>query len=78
MNSSDYKDLDDALALLHDFISNHGAKAEDYAILNNAENVLRGYVSCGGEIAPPSVTSKLKEFFESQDPAKLVEALRCS
>lgn len=28
--------------------------------------------------APPSVTSKLKEFFESQDPAKLVEALRCS
>ena len=27
---------------------------------------------------PPSVTETLKQFFESQDPAKLVEALRCS
>ena len=30
------------------------------------------------EPTSPSVTSKLKEFFESQDPAKLMEALRCS
>jgi hypothetical protein len=78
MTSSDYKDLDNALALLHDFISNYGAKAEDYAILNNAEDVLRGYISCGGEQAPQTVTEKLKEFFESQDPSKLMEALRCS
>ena len=28
--------------------------------------------------APADVKTKLKEFFESQDPAKLVEALRCS
>lgn len=27
---------------------------------------------------PQTVTDKLKEFFESQDPAKLMEALRCS
>jgi hypothetical protein len=28
--------------------------------------------------APADVKTKLKEFFESQDPAKLMEALRCS
>ena len=50
MNKEDYKDLNNALALLHDFISNHGAKAEDYEILNKADDVLRGYVSIGGEI----------------------------
>ena len=30
------------------------------------------------EQTPQTVTDKLKEFFESQDPAKLMEALRCS
>ena len=45
MNEQDYKTLDKALALLHDFISNHGAKAEDYAILNDAEDILKGYAS---------------------------------
>ena len=50
MNKEDFKALDGALALLHDFISQHGAKAEDYEVLNKAEDVLRGYVSCGGEV----------------------------
>jgi hypothetical protein len=49
MNKDDFKALDNALALLHDFISNHGAKAEDYATLNSAEDVLKGYLSVGGE-----------------------------
>jgi len=30
------------------------------------------------EPTPPSVRDTLQQFFESQDPAKLVEALRCS
>ena len=50
MNKEDFKSLDDALALLHDFISNHGAKAEHYKILASAEDVLKGYVSVGGEV----------------------------
>ena len=50
MTKEDFRDLDNALALLHDFISQHGAKAEDYEILDKAEDVLRGYVSCGGEV----------------------------
>lgn len=33
--------LDNALALLHDFISNHGAKAEDYDILETADAVFK-------------------------------------
>jgi hypothetical protein len=49
MNKEDFKSLDEALALLHDFISNGGAKAEHYAILNSAEDVLKGYLSTGGE-----------------------------
>jgi len=35
-----YKKLDNAVALLHDFISNHGAKAEDYAIFDPANELL--------------------------------------
>ena len=50
MTKEDFRDLDNALALLHDFISQHGAKAEDYEILSKAEDVLLGYVSCGGEV----------------------------
>jgi hypothetical protein len=49
MDKQDYMDLNRALSLLHDFISNHGAKAEDYKILESAEDVLKGYVSVGGE-----------------------------
>ena len=49
MNKEDYKDLDNALALLHDYISNYGAMAEHYEILNKADDVLKGYASCGGE-----------------------------
>jgi hypothetical protein len=72
MNQEQFIALDDALALLHDFISNHGARAEDYATLEQAQYALR-------ECAPSvDIQTKLKEFFESQDPAKLVEALRCS
>ena len=41
MNEQQLKTLDDALALLHDFISNYGAKAEDYEVLNNAEAVFK-------------------------------------
>ena len=78
MNKDDFADLSNALSLLHDFISNHGAKAEDYAILERADDVLKGYISCGGEQASQTVTDKLRKFFESQDPAKLMEALRCS
>jgi hypothetical protein len=81
MNSLDYKDLERALSLLHDFIENFSgelSKPDDLRVLTNAEDVLRGYVSCGGEQAPPTVTEKLKEFFETQDPSKLMEALRCS
>ena len=50
MSKEDFKALDNALALLHHFISQHGAKAQDYDVLNKAEDVLRGYVSCGGEV----------------------------
>lgn len=50
MNKEDFKALDNALSLLHDFISQYGAKAEYYEILNKADDVLRGYVSCGGEV----------------------------
>ena len=50
MNKEDYKDLDNALALLHDFISNYGAQAGHYEVLNKAEDILRGYVSCGGKV----------------------------
>jgi hypothetical protein len=50
MNKQDYTDLVKALSLLHDYISNYGAKAEDYKILESAEDVLKGYVSVGGEI----------------------------
>lgn len=35
------KQLDDALALLHDFISNYGAEEDHYEILNNAEKALK-------------------------------------
>lgn len=35
------KQLDDALALLHDFISNYGAEEGHYEILNNAEKALK-------------------------------------
>ena len=49
MNKEDYGDLSNALALLHDFISNHGATAEHYAILEKADDVLKGYVSTGGK-----------------------------
>lgn len=45
MSEQDYKELGKALALLHDFIANHGARAEDYAILNDAEDILKGYKS---------------------------------
>ena len=44
MTKEDFKKLDSALALLHDLISNHGAKAADYAILEAAENVLGCYL----------------------------------
>jgi hypothetical protein len=44
MTKEDFKKLDSALALLHDLIANHGAKAADYAILEAAENVLGGYL----------------------------------
>jgi hypothetical protein len=50
MNKEDYKNLNEALALLQDYISNYGAKAEHYEILDKADAVLRGYVSCGGEV----------------------------
>ena len=43
MTKEDFKKLNQALALLHDFIANHGAKAEDYAIFNDADNVLVCY-----------------------------------
>ena len=43
MTKEDFKKLNDAMALLHDFISNHGAKAEHYAIFNAADNALVCY-----------------------------------
>jgi hypothetical protein len=45
MTEQDHKELSKALALLHDFISNHGARAEDYKVLNDAEDILRGWES---------------------------------
>lgn len=45
MTKQDYEQLSKALALLHDFISNYEARAEDYAILNDAEDILKGYAS---------------------------------
>jgi hypothetical protein len=72
MNQKQFIALDDALASLHDFISNYGARAEDYATLEQAQYALR-------QNAPEiDIQTKLKEFFESQDPSKLMEALRCS
>lgn len=50
MNKQDYKDLAQALDLLHDYIANYGAQAEHYKILESAEDVLKGYLSAGGEI----------------------------
>lgn len=50
MEKNDFKAIDNALALLHDFISNGGAKAEHYDILNSAEDALqKGYLTTGGE-----------------------------
>lgn len=45
MTEQDYKELSKALALLHDFISNYGARAEDYKVLNDAEDILREWES---------------------------------
>jgi hypothetical protein len=36
-----FKQLDNALALLHDFISNYGAKEADYLVLDTAEKALK-------------------------------------
>ena len=44
MTKDDFEKLNSALALLHDLISNHGAKAADYAILDAAENALGCYL----------------------------------
>lgn len=41
MDKQNYTHLSQALSLLHDFISNYGAKAEHYEILEQAENTLR-------------------------------------
>lgn len=81
MNNLDYKDLEKALSLLHDFIENFSGeltKPDDLRVLTNAEDVLRSHVNYEDEQAPPTVTEKLKEFFDSHDPSKLIEALRCS
>jgi hypothetical protein len=40
MESAQLKTLGQAIGLLHDFISNHGAKAEWYEVLENAEQIL--------------------------------------
>lgn len=50
MTKEDFKDLNNALALLHDFISSYDSKEEHYQILDKADDVLRGYVSAGGEV----------------------------
>jgi hypothetical protein len=53
MTKEDYRDLNNALALLHDFIENFSGELcikDDRGILNSAMDVLRGYVSCGGEV----------------------------
>jgi hypothetical protein len=36
-----YKKLDNAVGLLHDFIANHGAEGADYAVFNLANEVLK-------------------------------------
>ena len=48
MTKEDFKDLDNALALLHDYISNYGAKEEHYKILNSAESVVQYFLANAG------------------------------
>ena len=53
MTKEDYKDLLNALNLLNEFIENSSGELcieDDRGVLNNAMDVLRGYVSCGGEV----------------------------
>lgn len=40
MNKEDINTIEKALALLHDFISNYGAKEEHYNILNSSYDVM--------------------------------------
>lgn len=53
----------------HEFRLGYDAGVADYCNLDTEQD---------DEQPSASVTDKLKEFFETQDPAKLVEALRCS
>ena len=53
MTKEDYQDLRNALVLLNDFIENFSGDLtidDDRVIVSTAFNVLRGYVSCGGEV----------------------------
>ena len=53
MNRQDYQDILRALNLLNEFIENSSGELcleDDRYVLNSAMNVLRGYVSCGGEV----------------------------
>ncbi len=53
MNRQDYQDLLRALNLLNEFIDSFSGELcieDDRGVLNNAMDVLRGYVSCGGEV----------------------------
>jgi hypothetical protein len=53
MNKEDYKNLNRALDLLSDFIEATSGELtiqDDREVLESARDVLRGYVSCGGEV----------------------------
>ena len=50
MTKQGYHDLVKALDLLHDYVSQYGASADHYKILDDATDVLKGNVSTGGEI----------------------------
>jgi hypothetical protein len=53
----------------HEFRLGYDAGVADYCNLDTDQD---------DEPTQQTITEKLKEFFESQDPAKLMEALRCS
>jgi hypothetical protein len=64
------------LALGHSYKSiGYDTKKEFFDEMSSKMNELYSRLD---KEASPTVTSKLKEFFESQDPSKLMEALKCS
>ena len=51
MNAQDFKEISKALNLLWSLLEEQGGGTQEQKkILSDAEDVLRGYESCGGEV----------------------------